>query len=104
MMPEFPVPDPALRAALHRVRGRLLDLDGVLVLKGAPVPGAVEAVRALDAAGFPYPVVTNTSLLSRAALPRWGPSPGFTTPPDRFQSALSASAGIVARELRGRAA
>src|SRR4051794_6125642 len=104
MMPDLSGPDPSLRAALHGVRGLLLDLDGVLVLKGAPVPGAGEAVRALDAARFPYLVVTNTSLMSRAALARWGASAGFTTPADRFQSALSASAGIVARELGGRAA
>src|SRR3954454_4858225 len=104
MMPEFPGADPALRAALHGVRGLLLDLDGVLVLKGASVPGAGEAVRALDAARLPYLVVTNTSLMSRAALARWGASAGFTTPADRFQSALSASADLVRRELRGRAA
>ena len=48
MMPELPAPDPSLRAALHGVRGVLLDLDGVLVLKGAPVPGAVEALAELD--------------------------------------------------------
>ncbi len=103
-MPDLPAADPSLRAALHGVRGLLLDLDGVLVLKGAPVPGAVEAVRALDEAGFPYLVVTNTSLMSRRALARWGASAGFTTPPDRFQSALSASAAVVRRELGGRAA
>ena len=103
MMPDLPGADPSLRAALHGVRGLLLDLDGVLVLKGAPVPGAVEAVRALDRAGVPYLVVTNTSLMSRAALARWGAKAGFTTPADRFQSALSASAAIVGRELAGRA-
>ncbi len=103
-MPDLPAADPSLRAALHGVRGLLLDLDGVLVLKGAPVPGAVDAVRALDEAGFPYLVVTNTSLMSRDAMARWGAKAGFTTPADRFQSALSASAAVVRRELDGRAA
>jgi len=102
MMPELPAPDPTLRAALHGVRGLLLDLDGVLVLKGAPVPGAVAAVRALDEASFPYLVVTNTSLMSRAAIAAWGARAGFTTPPDRFQTALSASADLVRRAYRGR--
>ena len=37
------------------------------------------------------------------ALARWGAKAGFTTPPDRFQSALSASAGVVRREFGGRA-
>jgi len=104
MMPQLPAPDPALRAALHGVRGLLLDLDGVLVLRGAPVPGAVEALTELDRRGFPYIVVTNTSLMSRGALARWGAKAGFTTPPDRFQTALSASAAVVRRELGGRAA
>jgi HAD superfamily hydrolase (TIGR01450 family) len=102
-MPQLPGPDASLRATLHGVRGLLLDLDGVLVLKGAPVPGAVGAVRALDAAGFPYLVVTNTSLMSRGAIAAWGAKAGFTTPPDRFQTALSASADLVRRELDGRA-
>jgi HAD superfamily hydrolase (TIGR01458 family) len=104
MMPEPPAPDLSLRAALQGIRGLLLDLDGVLVLKGAPVPGAVEAVRALDAAAFPYLVVTNTSLMSRGALAAWGARAGFSTPPDRFQTALSASASVVRRELGGGAA
>src|SRR5262245_41962926 len=101
-MPQLPDPDATLRAALHGVRGLLLDLDVVLVLKGAPGHGAVAAVRALDEAGFPYLVVTNTSLMSRAAIARWGTKAGFTTPPDRFQTALSASADVVRREFAGR--
>ena len=104
MMPQLPDADPTLRAALHGVRGLLLDLDGVLVLKGAPVPGAVEALAELERRSFPYLVVTNTSLMSRSALARWGAKAGFATPPDRFQTALSASAGVVRRELGGRAA
>jgi HAD superfamily hydrolase (TIGR01458 family) len=102
-MPHPPAPDPALRAALQGVRGLLLDLDGVLVLKGAAVPGAVEALAELDRRGFPYLVVTNSSLVSRATLARWGASVGFATPPERFQSALTASADLVRHELDGRA-
>lgn len=103
-MPQLPSPDPSLRAALHGVRGFLLDLDGVLVLKGAPVPGAVEALAELDRRRVPYLVVTNTSLFSRKAMARWGASVGFTTPADRFQTALSAAASVVRQELDGRAA
>jgi HAD superfamily hydrolase (TIGR01450 family) len=102
-MPETPAADDALRAALHGVRGLLLDLDGVLVLAGKAVPGAPEALAALDRIGFPYLVVTNTSLVSRRSLASWGRSIGFATPPDRFQSALSASAELVRREYRDRA-
>jgi HAD superfamily hydrolase (TIGR01450 family) len=102
MMPDLPAPDPALRAALQGVRGLLLDLDGVLILKGAAVPGAVAALAQLDRRAFPYLVVTNTSLVSRATLASWGAAAGFSTPADRFQSALSASADLVRREYRDR--
>jgi len=101
-MHDLPAPDSALRAALRGVRGLLLDLDGVLVLKGRAVPGAPEALAALDRAGFPYLVVTNSSLVSRRTLADWGRAAGFSTPPDRFQTALTASADLVRREYAGR--
>jgi HAD superfamily hydrolase (TIGR01450 family) len=97
-MPDTPGPDPVLRAAVHGARGLLLDLDGVLVLAGQALPGAPEALRELDRRGVPYLVVTNTSLVSRTSLAAWGRRVGFDTPPDRFQSALSASAELVRRE------
>jgi HAD superfamily hydrolase (TIGR01458 family) len=102
MMPHVPAPDDNLRATLHGVRGLLLDLDGVLVLRGKAVPGAVEALAELDRRGFPYLVVTNTSLVSRTTLARWGRSIGYATPADRFQSALTASVDLVRREYAGR--
>jgi HAD superfamily hydrolase (TIGR01458 family) len=102
MMPHEPTYDDSLHAALHGVRGLLLDLDGVLVLKGSAVPGAVEALAELDRRAFPYLVVTNTSLVSRSTLARWGRSVGYATPADRFQSALTASADLVRREYAGR--
>ena len=101
-MPHPSRDDATLRAALHGVRGLLLDLDGVLVLAGKAIPGAPEALAELERRGMPYLVVTNTSLVSRGSLARWGRSVGFATPPDRFQSALSASAELVRRELGGR--
>ena len=97
-MPEMPGPDDALRAALHGVRGLLLDLDGVLVLAGKAIPGAPAAMDELDRLAIPYLLVTNTSLVSRVSLAAWGRSVGFSTPPDRLQSALSASAALVRRE------
>lgn len=97
-MPEMPGPDGALRAALHGVRALLLDLDGVLVLAGKAIAGAPAAMDDLDRRGLPYLLVTNTSLVSRPSLAAWGRSVGFSTPPDRLQSALSASAELVRRE------
>lgn len=101
-MPHPVQPDAWLRAALQGVRGLLLDLDGVLVLKGAAVPGAVEAMNELERRAFPYLVVTNTSLVSRVTLAAWGGGVGFTTPADRFVSALSASAALARREFGDR--
>jgi HAD superfamily hydrolase (TIGR01450 family) len=101
-MPDAPKPDAALRAALQGVRGLLLDLDGVLVLKGQAVPGAVEAMNELERRAFPYLVLTNTSLVSRGRLAGWGRKVGFNTPVDRFVSALSASADIARREYAER--
>ena len=102
-MPETPPSDDPLRAALHGARALLLDLDGVLLLRGVAIPGAVDAVAELDRRGFPYLVLTNSSLVSRERLARWGAGAGFATPADRFVPALSASADLVRRELDGRA-
>jgi HAD superfamily hydrolase (TIGR01458 family) len=101
-MPDLPEPDPALRAALQGLRGLLLDLDGVLVARGTAIPGAVDAMAALEAASFPYLVVTNSSLVSRTRLARWAARSGFATPADRFMSALSGTADLARREFEER--
>ncbi|HEU5205598.1 MAG TPA: HAD-IIA family hydrolase [Candidatus Limnocylindrales bacterium] len=91
-----------LRAALAGVRALLLDLDGVIVRAGEAVPGSVEAVRALEERRIPYRIVTNTSLVSRVALSRWAANLGNDIPPERFQSALSASAAYARRAFDGK--
>jgi HAD superfamily hydrolase (TIGR01458 family) len=91
-----------LRTALRGVRALLLDLDGVIVLKGEAVPGSIEALDALERRGVPFRIVTNTSLISRATLSQWAARLGNTIPPERFQSALSASAAFAAGHYPGR--
>jgi len=93
------VPDPS--RPLAGVRALLLDLDGVIVLAEKPVPGAADALGALAARRIPFRIVTNTSLVSRATLSRWGASMGAPIPADRFQSALSVSAAYTARRFAG---
>jgi HAD superfamily hydrolase (TIGR01458 family) len=88
-----------LRKALDGVRALLLDLDGVIVVAGEAVPGAPEAIATLEARGFPYRIVTNTSAVSRATLARWSGKLGAPIPASRFQSALSASAAWTARHF-----
>lgn len=46
----------------------LLDLDGVLLVSGEPVPGAADAVARLQAAGLHVCVLTNTTSRSRAGI------------------------------------
>jgi HAD superfamily hydrolase (TIGR01458 family) len=104
--PGYAVPmrttDPAaLRAALEGVRALLLDLDGVIVIAGKAVPGSVEAIAELERRRLPYRIVTNTSLVSRATLSRYAAQLGNEIPPERFQSALSASAAFTGAAFAG---
>jgi len=91
----------ALREALLGVRALLLDLDGVVVVAGKAVPGSVEAISELERRAMPYRIVTNTSLVSRVSLSRYAAKLGNTIPPERFQSALSASAAYAAAAFPG---
>ena len=96
-MPQAPDRSTDVRAALAGVRAFLLDLDGVIVLAGAIIRGAAEAVAELERRRMPYRIVTNTSAVSRATLSRWSAKLGAPIPPERFESALSASAAWTAR-------
>jgi HAD superfamily hydrolase (TIGR01458 family) len=89
-----------LRAAVAGVRAFLLDLDGVIVLAGEAIPGAAEALTGLERRGMPYRIVTNTSAVSRETLSRWSAKLVAPIPPERFESALSASASWTARTFR----
>ncbi|HXG40665.1 MAG TPA: HAD-IIA family hydrolase [Candidatus Limnocylindrales bacterium] len=91
----------ALRAALAGVRAVLLDLDGVLSLKGRAIPGAAEALSTLDRLDVPYRVATNTSLVSRSTLARSLAERGIPVPPDRLLTALSAAAAWTAQRHPG---
>lgn len=102
VMSALPVPLMRLREQLSGVRGLLLDLDGVLVLRGQMIPGAAEALASLDAAGFPYLLATNYSLVSRATLSRQFAKAGVVVPPERIVSAASAAAGYARRHFAGK--
>jgi len=91
----------ALRDALRGIRALLLDLDGVIVSAGKAVPGSVDAIAELERRGTTYRIVTNTSLVSRGSLSQLAAKLGNEIPPERFQSALSASAAYAARAFPG---
>ena len=92
-------PDSDLRRHLDGVRGLLLDLDGVLVLRGALLPGATEALAALDARGVPYVIGTNMSLASRETLARQLARGGLPVPAGRIVSAASSAAALARRRF-----
>lgn len=101
MTPAPPPVTPELRAALMGTRALLLDMDGVIVAAGRLIPGAAEAIARLENTGFPYRIVTNTSAVSRGRLSLWSRRLGADIPPERFLSALSASAAHTARAHKG---
>jgi HAD superfamily hydrolase (TIGR01450 family) len=93
--------DDSLRRAMAGVRGLILDADGVLVLRSAPLPGSVEAVRALGERGIPFRIVTNFSQLHRETLGGWFASGGLTVDPGRIITAASATAAYCADAYPG---
>jgi HAD superfamily hydrolase (TIGR01458 family) len=94
----MPLPaGPDLPRRLAGVRALLLDLDGVLVMRGGLLPGATEALATLEARRIPYLIGTNTSLFSRATLAREMATVGLVVPPDRMVTAASAAAGYCRR-------
>lgn len=79
------------------MRGLILDLDGVVVMRGELLPGAADALAALDANGIPYVIGTNASLASRATFAREFSKAGVTIPADRIVTAASSAAALARR-------
>jgi HAD superfamily hydrolase (TIGR01450 family) len=96
--PYAPYPASAeLRGRLAGVRGLVLDLDGVLVLKGALLPGTAEALAALDERGIPYVIGTNMSIVSRATLAAELARGGLPVSAERIVTAASTAAALARR-------
>jgi HAD superfamily hydrolase (TIGR01450 family) len=101
-MPESAPTDDPLRAALHGVRGLILDVDGVLVLRGQPLPGAEAALQRLATLAIPYRIVTNFSTAHRGSLAVRFSSGGMVVDPDHIITAASAAATYTADTYPGR--
>jgi HAD superfamily hydrolase (TIGR01458 family) len=76
----------------------LLDVDGVLHVSGEPIPGAVDAVRRLRAAGHRLRFVTNSTTVSRHQLGESLRAMGFPLEDDELQT----TGGVAARVLAGK--
>ncbi|HEY6017014.1 MAG TPA: TIGR01458 family HAD-type hydrolase [Gaiellaceae bacterium] len=76
----------------------LLDIDGVLAVSGAPIPGAVSAVSRLRRDGHRLRFVTNTTTRSRDQLARELRDNGFELEDDELQT----TARTAAVRLAGR--
>lgn len=97
-----PAPATDLRAALDGVRALVLDADGVLVMRGAALPGAAEALARLDERRIPWRVATNYSSKHRETLAARLADIGVAIPPGRLITSLSATVDDVKRRYPGR--
>lgn len=76
----------------------LFDLDGTLYLGDEAIPGAVEAIRRLDALGVPHRFLTNTTRFSRQELAERLQRMGFPVAPVDLFTAPVAAASWLRRE------
>lgn len=75
--------------------GLLLDMDGVLTVSWRPLPGAVETVARLRAAGVPFRIMTNTTSRSHGAIATSLRAAGFDVADDEVLTASVAAAAYL---------
>lgn len=83
-------------------RGIVFDMEGVLHVGYQPLPGAQEAIAALDTAGLPHVILTNTTSKTRADIAARLDAMGMPYPVERIITAGSATVAYLQRRHRGR--
>ncbi|MEU0005406.1 HAD-IIA family hydrolase [Streptomyces sp. NPDC006314] len=78
------------------VRAVLIDIDGVLTVSWRPLPGAVEALRAIREAGLGVVLVTNTTSRTRASIAATLADAGFPVTAEDILTAPAATAAHLA--------
>ncbi|HWO09494.1 MAG TPA: TIGR01458 family HAD-type hydrolase [Polyangiaceae bacterium] len=86
----------------RKIRGLLIDLDGVLHVGAQPVPGAARWLGELNRSGIPHCFVTNTTTQSLATLHGKLRDMGFDFPLERLLTAPSAARHYLERKRRTR--
>ncbi|MGW6403985.1 HAD-IIA family hydrolase [Streptomyces sp. NPDC055134] len=79
----------------ERARAVLIDIDGVLTVSWEPLPGAVEAMERLRAAGLPLALVTNTTSRTRASICSRLAEAGFPVTVDDILTAPAVTAAYL---------
>jgi len=75
------------------IRALLIDIDGTLLSgDGRPMPGAAEAMAAVERAGIPFLLATNTTRMPVSAIAGRLAEAGMAVPADRILSATRAAA------------
>ena len=82
--------------------GIVFDLEGVLHVGYRPLPGASEALAALDQAGLPHVILTNTTSKTRATISARMGEIGMPYPAERIVTAASATVAFLQRRHAGR--
>lgn len=85
-------------AAVHAV---LVDIDGVLTVSWRPLPGTVEALAALRAAGLKVALLTNTTSRTRACIMSILTDAGFAVEADEILTAPAVTAAHLASRYPG---
>ncbi|MFJ3335102.1 HAD-IIA family hydrolase [Streptomyces sp. NPDC086766] len=82
-------------------RSLLIDIDGVLTVSWRPLPGAVEALRAVRDAGLGVVLLTNTTSRTRASIAGTLAAAGFPVTAGDILTAPAATAAHLAARLPG---
>ncbi|MGI9186537.1 MAG: HAD-IIA family hydrolase, partial [Gaiellales bacterium] len=82
---------------MRRPRGIVFDMEGVLHVGYEPLPGAAETIAALDAAGVPHVILTNTTSKTRAEIAARLGRVGMAYPVERIVTAASATVAFLQR-------
>jgi len=87
--------------ALPRVEGLVLDMDGVIMMSWRALPGAVEALARLRAAGLPLRLLTNTTEKTGAEMAAELRRIGFDVTAAEVITAAAAAAAYLRAEHPG---